>query len=60
MLIGGVAFLALGVLFLLQDFKVWGFWGISWYTALFVVVGIGQLGSSKCPDCQATREGKKK
>ena len=60
MMIGGIAFLVLGVLFLLQDFKVWAFWGISWYTALFVVVGVGQLGSSKCPDCEAVRIGRGK
>lgn len=60
MMIGGVAFLVLGVLFLLQDLKIWSFWGISWYTALFVVVGVGHLGSSKCPDCEAVRMGKGK
>ena len=59
MMIGGVSFLILGVLFLLQDFKIWNFWNISWYAALFVVVGIGQLGSSRCPNCEAIRSGKK-
>lgn len=58
MLIGGISFLVLGVLFLLQDLEVWNFWGISWYSALFVVVGIAHLGSSKCPDCEAVRTGR--
>lgn len=60
MMVGGAAFLVLGVLFLLQDFKVWNFWGISWYTALFIVVGIGHLGSSHCADCEAVRMGRGK
>ena len=57
-MIGGATFLVLGVLFLLQDFDIWNFWNISWYTALFVVVGVGQLGSSKCPECEAVRTGR--
>ena len=60
LMIGGAAFLVLGVLFLLQDLKIWDFWGINWYTALFVVVGAGYLGSSKCPECEAVRTGKGK
>ena len=60
MTMGGATLLVLGALFLLQDFKIWSFWGISWYSALFVVLGIGHLGSASCKDCQAMREGKKK
>ena len=59
MMMGGVSFLVLGVLFLLKDLNKWNFWGISWYTALFIVVGIGHLGASKCKDCEAARTGKK-
>ena len=59
MTMGGASLLVLGVLFLLRDLNKWDFWGISWYTALFIVFGIGQLGSAKCPNCQALRgEGK--
>lgn len=58
MMIGGAAFLVLGVVFLLKDIGKWGFWGINWWTALLIVVGIGQLGSSRCPDCEAARTGK--
>jgi len=60
MMIGGAAFLVLGVLFLLVDLGQWDFLGVSWWTALFIVVGVGHLASSKCPDCQMIREGKKK
>ena len=60
MKIGGAVFLALGLLFLLEDLNVWDFWGVSWYTALFVAVGVGHLGSSHCPDCEAVRTGKGK
>lgn len=57
--LGGVSFLVLGVLFLLRDMNIWNFWGIQWWTALFIVIGVGQLGSANCPDCQAIRKGKK-
>ena len=60
MKMGGASLLVLGVLFLLQDLNIWDFWNISWWSALFVVMGIGSLGSANCPDCRAIREGKKK
>jgi hypothetical protein len=53
----GWSLLVLGVLFLLQDLNIWNFWNISWYTALFVVAGIGHLGSANCKNCQAMRMG---
>lgn len=60
MKVTGVIFLVLGILFLLRDVKVWDFWNIQWWTALFVVVGITALASGGCPDCQVVRNGKKK
>ena len=32
-----------GILFLLQDLNVWNFWGISWYTIAFLLVGVMSL-----------------
>ena len=60
MTICGGLLLVLGVLFLLRDLNIWNFWNISWYTAVLIVGGVAHIGSSKCPDCQAMREGKKK
>lgn len=60
MKIGGAIFLILGIVFLLRDLDIWDFWNIQWWTALFVVWGIGSLGSANCPDCQAMRSGMKK
>lgn len=60
MKMGGATLLVLGILFLLQDLGFWDFWDISWWTALFIAMGIGSLGSANCPDCRAIREGKKK
>jgi len=57
-LCGGI-FVVLGILFLLQDIAIWNFWNIQWWTALFLVAGIGALASSVCPDCNAMRKGKK-
>lgn len=51
-----VLLLAFGILFLLQDIGVWDFWGLSWYTVLFLLWGIGGIGQSKCADCQAAME----
>jgi len=55
----GGTFAALGVLFLLRDLAIWNFWNVQWWTALFLAAGIGALGSSACPDCNAIRKGKK-
>ena len=57
---GGWIFLILGVLFLLKDIGNWGFFGINWWTALFIVMGIGKICMAKCPDCQAMCNGKGK
>ena len=56
----GAIFLLLGIVFLLRDLNIWDFWNIQWWTALFVVWGIGSLGSAHCPDCQAMRGAMKK
>ena len=58
--VSGAIFVVLGVLFLLRDLAIWEFWNISWWTALFIVVGVGSFASSKCPECTAIRTGKKK
>jgi len=44
--------LILGVLFLLQDLEIWAFWNISWYTGLFLLLGISHIGSGYCKDCK--------
>jgi len=49
----GVLFLLLGLAFLLADWGVWGFWNISWYSALFVLMGVVSLAKCKCKDCMA-------
>jgi len=56
MKIGGALLLIAGVLFLLQDLKVWSFWNLSWFTVLFLIIGTGHLASSGCKDCQAMKK----
>ncbi len=56
---GGLFFLIAGILFLLRDLAVWGFWGIQWWTILFLLWGIGSLGMASCPECQAVIRGRK-
>ena len=58
MKICGALFVVFGVLFLLQDLGKWDFWGISWYTALFIIVGLASFGASTCADCEMARTGK--
>jgi|TARA_Y100000310_G_C20669467_1_gene809426 hypothetical protein len=55
---GALILLVIGVLFLLQDRGIWAFWGISWYTAAFLYLGLMKIGKAKCGMCKA--EGKKK
>ncbi len=46
-----VVLLIVGLLFLAADFG-WFNWGISWYTAGFLLVGLCGLMASGCPDCK--------
>jgi hypothetical protein len=44
--LGPLVVLVIGVLFLLRDLNVWDFWNISWWTAVFVLMGLcGLLGT---------------
>lgn len=45
--------LIVGVLFLLRDTGVWGFWGIQWWTAAFLLFGLAHIGMAGCAGCQA-------
>ena len=44
-------FVILGLLFLAADFG-WFNWGLSWYTALFLLLGVTMCAKSGCKDCQ--------
>jgi uncharacterized membrane protein len=57
--IGGLLFLIFGILFLLVDLNVWNFWGLQWWTVLFILLGLGMMCSGCCPDCCKMRDGKK-
>jgi len=48
----GVLLLVLGLLFLLVDLGAWAFWGVSWWTALFLLVGLCSLAGGSCKDCK--------
>ena len=41
-----------GICFLLQNLGYWNFWGLSWWTVLFILWGVGGIGHSSCKDCQ--------
>ena len=60
---GGLVILALGILFLLRDINLlgeWNFWGIQWWTALFLLAGISFVMHGSCPECKIAKPGKKK
>jgi len=48
--LGAVVFIV-GILFLLGDFGIWPFWGISWWTAAFILAGVGMFGMGSCHAC---------
>ncbi|MCK4669585.1 MAG: hypothetical protein KAT43_00155 [Nanoarchaeota archaeon] len=39
----GVILLIIGIIFLLVDLGKWNFWGIQWWTVLFLLWGIFTL-----------------
>lgn len=55
---GAILILVVGILFLLKDVNIFD-WGISWYTAAFLIVGLGHLGMASCKSCQAVMKKKK-
>jgi hypothetical protein len=50
--INAALFLLFGLIFLLGDLAVWDFWGIQWYTVLFVMLAGMFWAKSSCPSCQ--------
>ena len=46
-------FLLLGLALLLVDLHKWSFFGINWWTGLFIVIGVTSLGSCICKNCKA-------
>ncbi|MBT4446724.1 hypothetical protein HOA92_05250 [archaeon] len=58
-LMGGLLLLA-GLAFLLVDIGVWAFWGVSWFTVVFLLLGFAKVAKGKCPDCCSVESGKKK
>ena len=55
----GGLFLLFGILFLLADLGIWAFWGIQWYTVLFLLAGLGGVAMGGCPHCEKLRSKKK-
>ena len=51
--ITGVLVLLAGIGFLLQDWSVWNFWGLNWYTVVFLLFGLVKLAKCSCKDCMA-------
>jgi len=57
----GILLLLLGIAFLLVDLGVWSFWGLKWWTAIFLLFGLKMLCASKCKECcEVPEKGKKK
>ena len=49
----GIGLLAIGLAFLLVDIGTWSFFGISWWTAILLWVGLGHVAKSSCGDCNS-------
>ena len=39
----GIVMLLIGILFLFQDQGWWNFWNFSWYTVVFLLIGLKML-----------------
>ncbi|MAF34578.1 hypothetical protein CMO91_01905 [Candidatus Woesearchaeota archaeon] len=51
----GTITLVLGILFLLRDLSIWHFWNIQWWTAAFLMMGLGKVGSQNCKACKSKK-----
>lgn len=47
----GWVFAVLAVLYLIVDFGFWNFFGIQWWSALFVALAVIGFASGSCSDC---------
>ena len=54
----GISMVVAGALYLLRDLNVITWWNVSWYTVVFLLMGVGTLAMRSCPDCQAIMKGK--
>ncbi len=50
--ITAILLLVAGVGFLLADLDVWDFGSLSWYTVLFLIIGLTGFAKCTCKDCQ--------
>ncbi|MEA3430601.1 MAG: hypothetical protein U9R08_04985 [Nanoarchaeota archaeon] len=48
----GALFLIIGILFLLVDLGSWTFYGIQWWTVLFLILGLVHIKGHGCPMCK--------
>jgi hypothetical protein len=48
----GYLLLLVGILFLLKDRGVWFFFGLNWWTVLFLLAGLASIGKSCCKECK--------
>ena len=55
----GWLLLIIGVLFLLNDFDIWHFWGLQWWTVMFLYAGFTGVAMSKCKECIEVRSKKR-
>jgi len=58
-MVGGILLLVLGLLFLLVDLRVWNFWNVQWWTALFLLAGLMYVAMGSCADCCKVKGRKK-
>ena len=57
----GISLVVAGFLFLLKDLKIWDFWGVQWWTVLFLIIGAKMICHCCCKECEKEAPtGKKK
>ena len=54
----GIIFLLIGIAYLITDLGIggWNFWGIQWWTILFLLMGLGGIGCASCGECRKMRK----
>ncbi|MBR9699739.1 hypothetical protein GOV09_04750 [Candidatus Woesearchaeota archaeon] len=55
---GSILLLVVGIIYVIVDLGHWNFWGLQWWTIVFLFMGITGLAMGTCKTCQVEMQKK--